>query len=118
MTSIDSFIEDAQLVDLTNFVEGEQVDAMTTSKLNQGGIDGQSKNATLIRGGHMIEHETGPVVRPCQGEEVVAGVLTKKGFDQKNVQVWIDGVNVLKAKQAIIPAVNMKPCLAGISRNC
>ena len=66
----------------------------------------------------MIEHETGPVVRSCQGTDVVAGVLTKKRFYQKNVQVWIDGVHVLKAKQAIIPAVNMKPCLAGISRKC
>ena len=33
----DPFVKDAQLVLLTDFVEGEQVDAMRPSKLSQGG---------------------------------------------------------------------------------
>jgi hypothetical protein len=71
----DPLVEDAQLGDLTHFVEGEQVDAMTTSKLDHGGIVGSSQNTILVGGGYMIEHETGPVGRPGQGSDLVAGVM-------------------------------------------
>lgn len=110
----DAFIEDAQLVLLTHFVEGEQVDAMRSSKLSQGWEVGYSQKATLAWGGHMIKHVTGPAVRPYQGTDVVAGGPTKNRCGQQNVQLQIAAVGVLNTEQAIVPTVDMKACLTRV----
>ena len=81
MTSADPFVEDSQLIDLAHFVEGEQVDAMTSSQLSQWGVLSKNENATLARRGHIIKYKTGPFVRPCKGSNVVTGVLD---VDPKN----------------------------------